>query len=280
MKTYNISKNENFEIQNSYLEFCNISDEIKINILKETEFENYIMSCINEELSVDWLYKFYNYSTDRNNKLILLSIAKDEYKHFLSYLELIKEFFPEKNFDNEYRNYKNIIVKYNNNFLISLNEETLDICIFRHFMNESIFTADLKYQYQNSQNLKIKIILKEIFVDESKHVALSKKINLSLDTENIEKFKKNLILEMKYILSKGMQHLDVKRYSEKLNLYGFDINNFIDQIKKSRKSKILTLGIIENLYKFGNKFKCTNNLEFENFLKENNLFSKYEALKN
>jgi rubrerythrin len=268
----------NLKIKNSYFEYCDIPDCIKTAVDREIEFNSYMMFCVNEEVSVDWLYNFYSYSDNQYDKLIFIDIARDEYKHFLFYTDLIKELFPEKNFDEEYKKYKNLVLYYNENFLKNLNQNSYSLAVFRHFMNETMFTVDLKYQYQHVQNVKVKEILKQIFSDESKHVALGKKLKLSKDQENIKKFRKNIILEMNLILSRGVRPLDLRAYKTEMHKHGYDINDYLTQIKKSKKSKKLILGTVENLHKFGENFDCVEELDLENFLKKNNLFYKYEHL--
>jgi rubrerythrin len=266
----------NLEIKNSYFEYCDIPDCIKTAVDRSIEFNSYMMSCATEEVSVDWLYNFYSYSDNQCNKSIFIDIAKDEYKHFLFYKDLIKELFSEKNFDEEYKKYKNLVLYYNENFLKNLNQDSYSLVVFRHFMNEEIFNVNLKYQYQHMQNEKVKGILKQIFSDESKHVALGKKLELSKDQKDIEKFRKNIILEMNLILSRGIRYLDLQAGKTEMYTHGYDISDYLAQIKKSKKSKTLILETIENLYKFGCHFGCVEGLDLENFLKKNNLFYKYE----
>ena len=266
----------NLEIKNSYFEYCDIPDYVKTAVDRGIEFNSYMMSCVTEEVSVDWLYNFYSYSDNQHNKLIFIDIARDEYKHSLFYIDLIKELFSEKNFDEEYKKYKNLVVYYNENFLKNLNQDSYSLVVFRHFMNEEIFNVNLKYQYQHMQNEKVKGILKQIFSDESNHIALGKKLDLSKDQKNIEKFRKNIILEMNLILSKGIRYLDLQACKTEMHTHGYDINDYLAQIKKSKKSKRLVSETVEHLYKFGYHFNCVEDLDLENFLKKNNLFYKYE----
>ena len=80
----------NLEIKNSYFEYCDIPDYVKTAVDRGIEFNSYMMSCVTEEVSVDWLYNFYSYSDNQHNKLIFIDIARDEYKHSIFYIDLIK----------------------------------------------------------------------------------------------------------------------------------------------------------------------------------------------
>ena len=272
-----MSNNISLENTYSYLEFCNIPADVKQLLDKKLEFETYMNFCINEELSVSWLTTFFNLSAIQSNKLIFIEIAADEYKHSLLYADLVKHKFSEKNFQESYIAYKELILK--RDFLNKLlDPQHMNFSIFCHFMDENQFTVDLKYQYLNCKDSYTREILKTIFAEESKHVALGKKIKLDVDQDFLDKCKKTLLIEMKQILIKRMRYLDSQLYIREMNLIGYNLNDFLHNIKKSQKSKDITVGSIDSLYNYGKSFGCINDPTLEDFLTKNNIIKKYEEL--
>jgi hypothetical protein len=115
-------------------------------------------------------------------------------------------------------------------------------------------------------------------MEESKHVAMGKKIKLNTDQDFLDTCKKTLLIEIKQILIKRIRYLDAQCYMKEMNILGYNFNHFIEQIKKSQKSKDIALGSVNNLYKFGKSFGCINDSTLEDFLIKNDLIKKYEEI--
>jgi len=126
----NTANDEDILGQNNYnfLENCNIPSQIKLKIEKDIVFEDFIVTCLTEEKSVEWLYQWYSQSNEVDRKFIFLKIANDEYKHSLIYLNLLILLFPEKDIKTEYIERKNHLMS--QEFWSHFYEDNLDFQIF------------------------------------------------------------------------------------------------------------------------------------------------------
>lgn len=258
----------------SFFEHCNLPIELKRKFDREAEYETFMIACVTEERSIEWLLKCYNLTDNPTNKLVFLKIIVDEYKHSLIYFNLVKILYPEKDPITEYKKYKEELT--NKDFWKQFDGEDLNFLIFQHFTSESMFTADLKYQYKMSTNPLVKQSLKRVFADESNHVALGKQLQLHLSDENREKLRKNIVLKIKQILIYGMGMYNPHKYTIIMDSYKTNFLDLYEDMKKSQRAKNLTVSTAKALFKAARDLKLTDTIDFDEFMIDNNLMTKYK----
>ena len=256
----------------NFLENCNIPSQIKLKIEKDIVFEDFIVTCLTEEKSVEWLYQWYSQSNEVDRKFIFLKIANDEYKHSLIYLNLLILLFPEKDIKTEYIERKNHLMS--QEFWSHFYEDNLDFQIFKHFINETLIIGGIRLQARMSMNPLVNQCLTKVATDESNHINLGKKIIFNLD--NKDKITKILLLRIKQILKNGVGVHTAHQYQKIMQSYGINFLDHFENMKQSKRAKDYTISTVKELFDFGKFYYLFQDHDLESFLKSNDLLINYE----
>jgi 1,2-phenylacetyl-CoA epoxidase catalytic subunit len=270
----NTSNGEDLLGYNSYnfLENCNIPIQIKLKIEKDIVFEDFMLTCLTEEKSVEWLCQWHTLSDEVYKKFIFLQIANDEYKHSLIYLNLLILLFPEKDIKKEYLKQRNQLTS--NGFWSHFYEDDLDFQIFKHFINETLIIGDMRLQARMSMNPLVRQCLTKVAIEESNHINLGKQIIFNLTNKN--KIKKIILLRIKQVLKNGVGVHAAHQYQKIMHSYGINFLDHFEDMKQSRRAKDYTTSTINELFNFGKFYYLFNNPNLESFLESNDLLTNYK----
>jgi hypothetical protein len=117
--------------------------------------------------------------------------------------------------------------------------------------------------------------MKQIFVEETRHVALSRQMQLDWSAEKKEKLKRVVLLKIKQILNNGIGVYNPQKYLTAMEERGIKLKDLLPDMKKSRRAKDFTTSTVLNMFKSARDMKLIPEEDIDQFLINNNLQEKY-----
>jgi hypothetical protein len=259
----------------SFFENCNIDNAVRLAMEREINYSSILSFCLNEEASIFWINKLFNFEVNVANKLLLLNMMGDEYKHFLIYFQLLNILFPEKNSFVEANKLKLTIEK---NLLKTYDTDDKNSLLFEQFADEGLIATIMTYQYKFTKSKFFKQYIKIILADETKHLNLPKRFEKEISKEEKEKFKNMIIQKMKRIINTGIGgSLVMYKYKTVMESHGLDIKKWLPKMQSSEKAKYITTGSVLNLFKLAINLKLIDDsTSLEELLVHENLYENYK----
>jgi hypothetical protein len=125
-------------------------------------------------------------------------------------------------------------------------------------------------------NLVYKELIKAILHDEVKHISKSHIFKSSQETiNNKEKFLKIALLNIKIIITNTMSQPEYYLYGAHLRKHNINFKEILPEIKKSQRAKNNVTTSVKNIFNILSSLELTNHTDFEKFLIDANLYSKY-----